>query len=216
MKPDRPLRSIPLVLRLTAGILSLALVATLGLLALETARNFAGPPSLLWFLPQVVVGVCLTALFGYVAITGFPPTHLLPAAGDDWLGFTPRLRINPELRDYLLLLGARHPGLHALWVVLPPGAERSGARLLLGFAKTIALESLRADWDIRRRDVWLLIVDDDYLDVSSVWGRGFTGRFPDWRWQLDAPDQAHCRLPPTLEGFDIDDEPVVALRLWSR
>lgn len=220
---------VPVWLRVLAGLLALAaLFAALSLTG-KGVRGIADLQTLLLTGAQLIVDICIAGLFAYVAVTGLAPTHLMRSAGDAWTGNAPRFRLEPDMQRYLRRLQAQQPQITECWilgqVVLRKRTDQAPAQWwLLVFGSAALEEMLRTDWNIRRRDVRLFVVDADTDSVGAAWGRPYTGALADWCWEFVSDEVAHF-IPPAEAGEQMQpdrDEDTqgelvqVAERLWSR
>jgi hypothetical protein len=222
------LHVVPVWLRILAGLLALAaLFAALSLIS-TGARGTGELRALLITSVQVIVDVCLGALFAYVAVTGLAPTHLLRSAGDAWTGRAPRFRLEPALQRYIRQLDVQQPQITECWIL---GQVKKGRRStgplpqcwLLVFGPATLADALRSDWSLRRREVRLFVADLDTGSVGAAWGRPYTGTLAGWQWEFVSDEIARF-VPPADAGeqtnagdHDTQDEaPQIAERLWSR
>ena len=212
-----PGRRIPLWIRALAAVFVLVAGYAAVLLVRDGSGVLPQGAALLLLVASITLGVCLTALFAYVAVTGAPPTHLWPAAGDSC--FSPRtpLRLDPAISAWLGALRDRHAGLAELWLLRPDHRAvlvRGEMCRLLAVGDAAALEALRADWDIRRRDVRLFLVDAATGAISTAWGRPWDGRLVQWIWG-EAADPGERAVPSALAN-DLDDQApgLRGLRVW--
>lgn len=210
-------RRIPAWIRLLAALfVALAVYAAL-LVLRDVSRAAPDAPALLLLAAQLVLGVCLAALFAWVAVTGNPPVHLWPAAGDPCFGSRPPVRLDPALGTWLAALRARHAGLTELWVLRPNHRAvpaRGEPCRLMAVADPAVIEALQADWDIRRRDVRLFLVDATTGHIRTAWGQPWDGRVARWDWG-GADDPVERPVSPALAN-DLDDRApeLRALRVW--
>jgi len=220
---------VPVWLRVLAGLLALAaLFATVSLVS-AGAHGIADLQSLLITAAKLIIDICMGGLFAYVAVTGFVPTHLMRGAGDSWTGSAPRFRLEPDIQRYLQQLNAQQPQISECWIL---GRVRKRSRFdqspaqwwLLVFGPAALAETLRTDWNIRRRDVRLFVADLDTDSVSAAWGRPYNGFLTDWRWEF-VTDEVARFIPPDDAGeqkqTDRDEGTQyqavrVAERLWNR
>ena len=221
---------VPVWLRVLAGLLALAaLLAAVSLVSSARAHGIADLPALLMSGAQVIFDVCMGGLFAYVAVTGLAPTHLMRSAGDSWTGGMPRFRLEPDMQRYLQRLNAGQPEISECWILGRVVKRRRGDPFpaqwwLLVFGPAALAETLRTDWNIRRRDVRLFVVDADTDSVSAAWGRPYNGVLADWCWEFVTDDVARF-VPPADAGEQkqpVNDEDTerdaarLAERLWSR
>ncbi len=219
----------PVWLRVLAGLLALAaLFAAVSLVSVR-AHGIVDLQTLLMSGAQVIVDVCMGGLFAYVAVTGLAPTHLMRIAGDSWTGSVPRFRLEPDMQRYLQRLNAEQPQITECWILGRVVKSRRGDQLpaqwwLLVFGPAALAETLRTDWNVRRRDVRLFVVDADTDSVSAAWGRPYNGVLADWHWEF-VTDEVARFIPPADAGeyvqagerTDHDAESAqLAERLWSR
>jgi hypothetical protein len=219
---------VPLWLRVLAGLLALAaLFAAIALIS-SGVRDTVDMRALLIGGAQAIINVCMAALFGYVALTGLVPTHLLRSAGDAWTGRAPRFRIEPAMQRYLRQLHAQ-PQVAECWIL---GQVANGSRpvrtrphyWLLVFGPAALADALRTDWSLRRRDVRLFVADLDAGSICAAWGRPYAGTLAGWQWEFLSDEIARF-VPPADAGeqtpgggdHDAQDEaPQIAEQLWSR
>ena len=112
--------------------------------------------------------LCMIVLFGYVVATGLPPTHWWRSAGQDLRPAQPDLPLTPDLHRFLALLRERHPRIRECWFL---DAARAGESRLLAIADGADLDGVRGDWDIRRKDVRLYLLEEETRTVALAWGR---------------------------------------------
>lgn len=219
----------PVWLRVLAGLLALAaLFAAVSLVSSARAHGVADLPALLMSGAQVIFDVCMGGLFAYVAVTGLAPTHLMRSAGDSWTGGVPRFRLEPDMQRYLQQMNAGQPQIIECWILGRVVKRRRGDQFpaqwwLLVFGPAALAEKLRTDWNMRRRDVRLFVVDADTDSVSAAWGRPYDGVLADWCWEFITDEVARF-VPPADAGehvqagerTDHDAESAqLAERLWS-
>jgi hypothetical protein len=220
---------VPVWLRVLAGLLALAALFAAFSLIRTGVRSSGELQILLFTAAQGIVDVCLGGLFAYVAVTGLAPTHLLRSAGDAWTGSAPRFRLEPDLQRYLRRLQAQQPQIAECWILGRVSKGRRSDQLpaqwwLLVFGPATLTETLQADWNIRRRDVRLFVVDSEAESVCAAWGRPYTGALADWHWRFITDEVAHFDPPADAGEYaqagdraDPDAESAhVAERLWSR
>lgn len=209
------LRLIPPWLRLLAGVLVLVILSAAWLTVTRDVDQARDLYQWLLLASQLALSLCAAGLFAYVAATGFPPTQLFQYAGDQPFAARARDGLDLSIQRYLVRLRARHPGIRECWQLAPPpGAARRGWRFL-ALADPPVIEALRGDWDIRRRDVILLLVDTELVAMTTAWGQAFTGRIGDLGWEWQSDDHATFRWPRASDGrADLDGPPLEARRLW--
>lgn len=209
------LRLIPPWIRVLAAVLVFLIAYAAWLAVTHQADEERDLYQWLLLASQLALGLCGAGLFGYVAATGFPPTQLFQHAGDVPFALEPREGLDPAIQRYLLRLRARHPGIREFWHLdPPPGATRRGWRFL-ALADPPVIQAIRADWDIRRRDVSLLLVDTELVAMSTAWGQSFTGRIGDLGWEWQSDDDATFRWPRASDArADLDGPLLKARRLW--
>lgn len=188
------LRVIPVWLRLPAGIVAAAAALAIVLLI----RGVPGQPiDLIGFVRLAALAIlylCVGILFGYVAATGLPPAHLWRHAGHRWWPAQLEISLTPDLHRFLSRLKDRHPSLRECWV-LETGVP--GEWWLIACAETAALEAVRGDFDIRRKDVRLYLLDQAAQAVTPAWGRSVAADFATWDWELQDESTAEFRCPLT-------------------
>ncbi len=229
MRATTRLYVVPVWLRALAGLLALAaLFAALSLIG-TGARGGGDLQTLLLTGAQVIVDICMGGLFAYVAVTGLAPTHLMRSAGDVMDG---QCTAFPPRSGHAALSAPAACAAAADHRVLDPRADCLKRRRadqapaqwwLLVFGPAALAETLRTDWNIRRRDVRLFVVDVDTDSVSAAWGRPYAGTLADWRWEFVSDEVAHFS-PPADAGEQMQpdrDEDTqgealqIAERLWS-
>jgi len=218
---------VPVWLRVLAGLLALAALFAAVSLVSAGARGIPGLQTLLMTGAKVIIDVCLGGLFAYVAVTGFAPTHLMRSAGDRWTGSAPRYRLEPDIQRYLQQLNVQQPQISECWILgrVRKRIDQSPAQWwLLVFGPAAMAETLRTDWNIRRRDVRLFVVDPDTDSVSAAWGRPYNGFLVDWCWEFITDEVARFIAPDDAgehKQTDRDEDTQreaaqLAERLWSR
>lgn len=219
----------PVWLRVLAGLLALAALFAAVSLVSVGARGIADLQTLLITAAKVIVDVCMGGLFAYVAVTGLAPTHLMRSAGDSWKGSAPRFRLEPDIQRYLQQLNAQQPQISECWILgrvakSSRGDQSPAPWWLLVFGPAALADTLRTDWNIRRRDVRLFVVDIDTDSVSAAWGRPYNGVLAEWCWEF-VTDEVARFIPPADAGeyaqngdrADQDAESAqLAERLWNR
>jgi hypothetical protein len=220
---------VPVWLRVLAGLLALAALFAAVSLVSVGARGIADLQTLLITAAKVIVDVCMGGLFAYVAVTGLAPTHLMRSAGDSWKGSVPRFRLEPDIQRYLQQLKAQQPQIGECWILgrvvkRGRGDQSPAPWWLLAFGPAVLADTLRTDWNIRRRDVRLFVVDVDTDSVSAAWGRPYSGALADWCWEF-VTDEVARFIPPVDAGeqkqLERDDDTQheavqLAERLWSK
>ena len=219
---------VPAWLRVLAGLLGLAaLLAAVSLIGTGT-RGSPDLSALLLTGTQVILDICMGGLFAYVAVTGLAPVHLMRSAGDSWTGRAPRFRLEPDMQRYLRQLHARQPEITECWILCQlvksgPSSQALPQCWLLVFGPASLADALRADWNIRRRELRLFVVDNETSRLCTAWGRPYSGALADWQWEFRSDEVAHF-VPPADAGEQMPvagdegapDGPVqVAERLWG-
>ena len=211
------LRPIPWWVRAFAGIFVLAALLATVLMVRDGVQRPSDGLAVLQLAPQIILGVCLTALFGYVAVTGRPPTHLWRSADAAWWGAASRAPLNPDITAWLCQLRERHPRLRELWLLKPAesagGAPPAEGWRFVAFADAPVLDTLRSDWDIRRRETRLFLVDASSAVVTIAWGRAWQSQLKAWHWVPETEGTARC-TPPPLSELAGDEDEHLAERLW--
>jgi hypothetical protein len=205
MAVNSQLRLIPVWLRLLAALLA-AVAALATVLLVRTAPDQAvGVASAVRLAAQALLFVGVLVLAGYVAATGLPPSHWWRSAGRPVWPLQPDLPLTPDLQRFLARLRERHAGIRECWLLdsVTPGEWR-----LLAIAGPSELEALRGDWDIRRKDVRLYLLDEATRTVALAWGRSSPVAFRSWDWEPQAESVAEFRCPM---GGDVR----LAQRLWA-
>lgn len=205
MAVSSQLRSIPLWIRVLAGLLAGAAVLAIVLLIRSAPGQVVDTPSFIWLAAQAILFLGVVVLAGYVAVTGLPPSHWWRSAGRSLWPAEQDLPLTPDAQRFLARLRERHGGIRECWLLDPavPGEWR-----LLAFAAPPVLEALRGDWDIRRKDVRLYLLDEATRTVALAWGRSSPVPFPNWDWEPQGDTLAEFRCPT---GGDVR----LARRLWT-
>lgn len=199
------MRVIPAWLRVLAGLVAAAAALAILLLirgARVQAVEFVGFVGLA---AQALLFLGLAVLFGYVAATGLPPTHWWRSAGQALWPLHPELPLTPDLQRFLAHLRERHPGIRECWLL---DSARPGEWRLLALADPPVLEAVRGDWDIRRRDVRLFLLDESSRTVAPAWGRSSPVAFSTWDWEPQRDELAEFRCPLAADTR-------LATRLWT-
>jgi len=198
-------RVIPAWLRILAGLVALAAVAAIALLIRDAAGSVVDGASFLALAARALLFLGLVVLFGYTAATGLPPAHWWRSAGQPWWPGGQDLPVTPDLHRFLARLQERHPGLRECWLLDPvaPGEWR-----LLALAAPTVLDTVRADWDIRRRDVRLYLLDEESRTVALAWGRSSPVAFSAWDWEPQRDELAEFRCP-------VNADVRLARRVWG-
>jgi hypothetical protein len=199
------LRIIPVWVRVLAGVVVAAAVLAIFLAIRGVPGQVLDGPGFIRLVAQVVLYFCLVVLFGYVVATGLPPTHWWRSAGQDLRPAQPDLPLTPDLHRYLDLLRQRHPQLRECWFL---DGARPGESRLLAIADRGALDRVRGDWDIRRKDVRLYLLEEPARTVTLAWGRSSPVPFAAWDWEPQADELAEFRCP-------VSGQARPAQRLWS-
>ena len=205
MSSSPQLRVIPVWVRALAGVVVAAAVLAIFLAIRGVPGQVLDGPGFIRLTAQVVLYFCLIVLFGYVVVTGLPPTHWWRSAGQSLRPVEPDLPLTPDLLRYLALLRQRHPQLRECWFL---DAARPGESRLLAIADSTALDGVRGDWDIRRKDVRLYLLEENARTVALAWGRSGPVPFAAWDWEPQADALAEFRCP-------ISGQARLAQRLWS-
>lgn len=215
MSPTPELRLIPGWIRVLAALLVLLILYSAWLAVTRQAGEVRDLSQWLLLASQLALGICGAGLFGYVAATGFPPTQLFQHAGDLPFVREPREGLDPGVQRYLMRLRSRHPGIREFWHLdSPPEQTRRGWHFL-ALADPPSIDAIRADWDIRRRDVSLLLVDTELVAMGTAWGQPFSGRIGDLGWEWQSDDEATFRWPRSSDGrADLEGPLLKARRLW--
>lgn len=190
-------------------MLALVVVAVAGIAIILVIRGVPGQtldgPGFVRLAAQVVLYFCMIVLFGYVVATGLPPTHWWRSAGQDLRPAQPDLPLTPDLHRFLALLRERHPRIRECWFL---DAARAGESRLLAIADGADLDGVRGDWDIRRKDVRLYLLEEETRTVALAWGRSSPVPFRAWDWEPQADTLAEFRCP-------VSGQARLAQRLWS-
>jgi hypothetical protein len=199
------MRLVPVWLRLLAGVVAVAAVVAIVLLVRSVPAQELDAAGVVGLAARALLFLAMATLFGYTAATGLPPTHLWTGAGRPVWPASGELPLTPDLHRFLARLRERHPGLRECWQL--DNAVRGEWRLLAR-APTPVLDAMRADWDIRRRDVRLYLLDEPSSTVSLAWGRTSPVAFASWDWEPQSEELAEFRCPVSA---DIR----LARRLWG-
>ncbi len=205
MSPTPLLRVIPVWVRLLAGAIAAAAVLAIILLIRGVPGQVIDTPAFIRLAAQAILYLSLIALFGYVAASGLPPTHWLRNAGHPLWQADTEPQLAPALHRYLSLVHARHPGIRECWLLDTPG---QGEWRLLATADPPGLDALRADWDIRRKEVHLYLLEASSRTVALAWGRSSPVPFVAWDWEPQSDGLAEFRCPASGEIR-------LARRLWG-
>ena len=199
------LRIIPVWVRALAGVVVAAAVLAIILVIRGVPGQALDGPGFVRLAAQVILYSCMIVLFGYVVATGLPPTHWWRSAGQDLRPAQPDLPLTPDLHRYVVLLRERHPRIRECWFL---DAARPRECRLLAMADAAALDGVRGDWDIRRTDVRLYLLEENARTVALAWGRSSPVPFPSWDWESQADTLAEFRCP-------VSGQTRLAYRLWS-
>jgi hypothetical protein len=215
VSPAPELRLIPPWIRVLAAVLVLLIVYSAWLAVSRPGDEVRDLYQWLLLASQLALGICGAGLFGYVAATGFPPTQLFQHAGDVPFALEHREGLDPGIQRYLLRLRSRHPGIREFWHLDPPPEQTRRGWHFLALADPPAIQAIRADWDIRRRDVTLLLVDTELVAMTTAWGQTFSGRIGDLGWEWQSDDDATFRWLRASDGrADLEGPLLKARRLW--
>lgn len=189
-----PLRVIPVWVRILAGVV----VAAAGLATVLLIRGVPGQvidaARLLGLAAQAILYLCVIVLFGYVVVTGLPPSHWWRNAGHPVWAPGMEHQLTPELHRFLARLKARHPAIRECWRLDTAGRTEWW---LLVRAEGAVLDALRNDWDIRRKDVRLYLLDEPSGTVATAWGRSSPVPFSTWDWESQTESLVEFRCPVT-------------------
>lgn len=199
------LRVIPAWVRVLAGVLVAAASLAIILLVRGVPGQVVDGIAFIRLAAQATLYLCVIALFGYVAASGLPPSHWWRSAGHPIWPVEIELQVTPELHRFLALLRERHPEIRECWL-LDAAAEREWR--LLAIAGEAVFAALRSDWDIRRKDVRLYLLDEHSRTVALAWGRSRPVAFSTWDWEPQTQTLVEFRCPVTGEIR-------LAQRLWS-
>lgn len=199
------MRVIPAWLRVLAGLVAAATAAAIILLIRGAPGEVVDGASFVGLAARAILFLGLLALFGYVAATGLPPAHWWRSAGQPVWPLQPELPLTPDLQRFLAHLRDRHPGIRECWLL---DSARPGEWRLLAIADPPVLDTVRGDWDIRRRDVRLYLLDEPGGIVALAWGRASPVAFATWDWEPQRDELAEFRCPLAADTR-------LAQRLWS-
>jgi len=209
VKPTSPgprLRVIPVWVRILAGIVVAAAALAIVLLIRGVPGQVIDGVGFMQLATRAILYLCVIVLFGYVATSGLPPSHWWRNAGSPVWPAESALQLTPALHRFLLRLQERHPGIRECWVLDPAGL---GEWQLLAIADDPVLDAVRADWDIRRKDVHLYLLEQHSRTVALAWGRSSPVPFSTWDWEPQGDALVEYRCP-------VSGEIRLAERLWSR
>lgn len=199
------LRVIPIWVRVLAGVV----VAAAGLAIVLLIRGVPGQVvdgvGFIRLAAQAILYLCVIVLFGYVAGHGLPPSHWWRNAGHAWWPAQTEPQLTPELHRFLAQLRERHPEIRECWLL---DAAGQGEWRLLVIADGAVLDAVRGDWDIRRKDVRLYLLEERSRTVVLAWGRSSPVAFSTWDWEPQGDALVEFRCPVTAEIR-------LAQRLWS-
>ena len=200
------LRVIPVWVRVLAGVVVAAAALAIILLIRGVPGQVVDGVGFVRLAAQAILYLCVIVLFGYVAATGLPAVPLVAQRRARPCGRPqPELQLTPDLHRFLARLRERHPGIRECWLL---DAAGPGEWRLLAIADDAVLDAVRGDWDIRRKDVRLYLLEES------------PGR---WRWPGAGPAPWRSR-PGTgsprrdaLAEFrcPVAGEIRLAQRLWS-
>ncbi|MBL8201733.1 MAG: hypothetical protein JNK40_12230 [Chromatiales bacterium] len=196
---------IPACLRVLAGLVAAAAAMAILLLVRDAHAQILDGVSFVGLAARAILFLGLVVLFGYVAATGLPPAHWWRSAGQPLWPLQPDLPLTPDLQRFLAHLRARHPGIRECWLL---DSARQGEWRLLAVGDPPVLDAVRGDWDIRRRDVRLYLVDGPSGTVALAWGRSSPVAFATWDWEPQRDELAEFRCPVAADTR-------LATRLWS-
>jgi len=199
------LRMIPVWVRILAGVVSAAAALAIVLLIRGVPDRVVDGVAFAGLAGQSILYLCVVVLFGYVAGSGFPPSHWWRNAGSAWWPARTESQLTPELHRFLMQLQRRHPGIHECWLLDAAGKNESR---LLAIAVSTVLEAVRGDWDMRRKDVRLYLLDEQSQTVALAWGRSSPVAFSTWDWEPQGDSVVEFRCPVTGEIR-------LAQRLWG-
>lgn len=199
------MRLIPLWLRVPAGLLAATACLAIVLLIRGAPAQVSDILSFVGVAAQAILFLAVIVLSGYVAATGLPPTHWWRNAGHPLWSVQPGLPLTPDQQRFLGLLRERHPAIRECWLLDPAAPDEWR---LLARADPPVLEALRGDWDIRRRNVRLYLLDEPSCTVALAWGRSSPVPFSSWDWEVQNEVFAEFRCPVAAEIR-------LAQRLWS-
>ncbi len=196
---------IPPWLRVLAGVVAAASVVAIVLLIRGAPGQVLDGVGFVGLAARALLLLGLAALFGYVAATGLPPAHWWRGAGQALWPLQPELPLTPDFQRFLAQLRERHPDIRECWLL---DSARPGEWRLLALAGPSVLDAVRGDWDIRRRDVRLYLLDEPSGTVALAWGRSSPVAFSARDWEPQRDDLAAFRCPVAADTR-------LATRLWS-
>ena len=196
---------IPAWLRVLAGLVAAAAALAIVLLIRGAPAQVVDGVSFVGLAAQAILFLALLALVGNAAATGLPPAHWWRSAGQPLWPLQPELPLTPDLQRFLAQLRERHPGIRECWLL---DSATQGEWRLLALADPAVLDAVRGDWDIRRRDVRLYLLDEPARTVALAWGRSSPAAFSAWDWEPQREELAEFRCP-------VHADVRLAQRLWS-
>ena len=199
------LRVIPAWVRILAGVVVAAAGLAIVLLIRSSPGQVIDGVAFVRLAGQAILYLCVIVLFGYVAGSGLPPSHWWRNAGHRVWPAGMELDLTPELHRFLARLQSHHPGVRECWYL---DAAGSGEWSLLAIADDAVLEAVRGDWDVRRKDVRLYLLEEHSRTVVLAWGRSSPVAFSTWDWEPQGDGLAEFRCP-------VSGEVRLAQRLWS-
>ncbi|TFG85543.1 MAG: hypothetical protein E4H19_08490 [Chromatiales bacterium] len=205
MKNNLPLRVIPVWLRVLAAVVAAAAAFAIFLVIRGVPGQVVDVAGFIRLGAEAILFLCVAVLFGYVAATGLPPAHLWRQAGHMWWPAQPQFSLTPDMHRFLAQLRARHPQIRECWVL---EAAIPGECWFIACAEPVVQDAMRGDWDIRRKDVRLYLLNEASRTVTPAWGRSIAADFTTWDWEPQGDELAEFRCPTTGETRN-------AQRVWG-
>jgi len=183
-------------LRLLAALAATAAVVAIVFMIRGVPGEEVDVPAVILLGAQAMLFLAVAVLFGYVAATGLPPTHLWRQAGHALWPVRTHFSLTPDMHRYLARLHGSHPQIRECWVLESAVPEECW---FLAFAERSVHDAVRGDWAIRRKDVRLYLGDTASRTVASAWGRVDIASFENWDWEPQGDELAEFRCPATGE-----------------